>query len=76
MAKLAFTIIVESGPENYSAYAPDLPGCVATGDTVEETIEQMKEAIAYHLEGLAEDGLPIPQPSDTVRSIEVELPAA
>jgi predicted RNase H-like HicB family nuclease len=47
---------------NYSAYVPDLPGCVATGDTVEEAEHEIREAIEFHIEGLIEDGLPIPQP--------------
>ncbi|MEW5814028.1 MAG: type II toxin-antitoxin system HicB family antitoxin [Spirochaetota bacterium] len=56
-----FAIIVEEGEHNYSAYSPDLPGCVSTGKTVEETVENMKEAISLHLEGLKEDSRPIPE---------------
>jgi predicted RNase H-like HicB family nuclease len=59
-----YLILIEGGARsNYSAWSPDLPGCVATGDTVEETEREMREAIAFHLEGLAEDGVPIPEPS-------------
>jgi predicted RNase H-like HicB family nuclease len=59
-----YLILIEGGPpSNYSAWSPDLPGCAATGDTVEECVAQMKEAIALHLEGLAADGDPIPDPS-------------
>jgi predicted RNase H-like HicB family nuclease len=59
-----YLILVEGGPPtNYSAWSPDLPGCAATGDTIEECVAQMKEAIAFHLEGLAEDGDAIPEPS-------------
>jgi predicted RNase H-like HicB family nuclease len=59
-----YLILIEGGPpSNYSAWSPDLPGCVATGDTLEEVEREMREAIALHLEGLAEDGEPIPQPS-------------
>ena len=76
MAKSQYTIIVESGAGNFSAFAPDLPGCVVTGDTLDEAVEQMKQAIEFHLEGLAEEGLPIPSPTDSVRLVEVELPAA
>lgn len=50
-------------PSNYSAWSPDLPGCVATGATVEETEREMRAAIAFHVEGLAEDGAPVPEPS-------------
>jgi predicted RNase H-like HicB family nuclease len=59
-----YLILVEGGPpSNYSAWSPDLPGCVATGDTLEEVEREMRAAIALHLEGLAEDGEPIPKPS-------------
>lgn len=55
-----FLIVIEDAGENYSAYSPDLSGCVATGATVEETERNMYEAIQMHLDGLREDGLPIP----------------
>lgn len=58
-----FLIVIENAGENYSAYSPDLPGCVATGATHEETERNMYEAIQMHIEGLREDGLPIPQSS-------------
>ena len=66
-----FLIIIEEGEHNYSAYAPDLPGCVATGATVEETEEVLREAIEFHLAGLREDGTQPPQPSSSVDYIEV-----
>ena len=56
---------------NFSAYAPDLPGCVATGATVEETENAIREAIAFHLDGLRADKLPIPKPSSRVDYVEV-----
>lgn len=56
-----FLIIIEAAGENFSSYSPDLPGCVATGATRDETERNMYEAIQMHIEGLAEDGLPIPQ---------------
>jgi predicted RNase H-like HicB family nuclease len=59
MAK--YTIIIEKGGGNYSAYCPDLPGVVSAAETEEETAELMKEAIEFHLEGLKEDGVPIPK---------------
>ena len=60
----SYLILIEGGPPtNYSAWSPDLPGCAATGDTIDECVTQMKEAIAFHLEGLAEDDYPIPDPS-------------
>jgi predicted RNase H-like HicB family nuclease len=60
----SYLILVEGGPpSNYSAWSPDRPGCVATGDTIGEVERAMREAIAFHLEGLAEDGDPVPEPS-------------
>ncbi|WP_421908616.1 type II toxin-antitoxin system HicB family antitoxin [Methanolacinia petrolearia] len=56
-----FLIVIEKGDGNYSAYSPDLPGCVATGKTREEAEKNMHEAIAFHVDGLKEDGLPIPE---------------
>jgi predicted RNase H-like HicB family nuclease len=56
-----FLIIIEEAGENFSAYSPDLPGCIATGATREETERNMYDAIQMHLEGLQEDGLPIPE---------------
>ncbi|MCR3884268.1 MAG: type II toxin-antitoxin system HicB family antitoxin [Methanothrix sp.] len=66
-----YTVIIERGERNYSAYCPDLPGVVAAGETEEETVELMKEAIEFHLEGLREDDLPIPEPTTSARCIEV-----
>jgi predicted RNase H-like HicB family nuclease len=59
-----YLILVEGGPPStYSAWSPDLPGCAATGETIEQVEERMREAIAFHLEGLASDGDAIPEPS-------------
>jgi len=66
-----YTIIIEKAGNNYSAYCPDLPGCIATGSTAEETIERMKEAIKFHIEGLKKEGLKIPEPTTTAVSVEV-----
>jgi len=68
-----YTIIVEKTNSNYSAYCPDLPGCIATGLTVDETIERMKKAIEFHIEGLKKDGLEIPKPFTKATSIEVAV---
>jgi predicted RNase H-like HicB family nuclease len=76
MAKLSYAVIVESGDGNFSAYAPDLPGCIAVGDTVEETLQRMREALEFHLEGLREEGMPIPPPTSIGRQLELDLPAA
>lgn len=58
-----YLIVIENAENNYSAYSPDIPGCVATGDTKEEAESRMRDAIRMHLDGLKEDGLPIPAPS-------------
>ncbi len=56
-----YLIVIEKAESNFSAYSPDLDGCVATGDTREVTIQNMKEAIQFHIQGLREDGLPVPE---------------
>ncbi|HHK41425.1 MAG TPA: type II toxin-antitoxin system HicB family antitoxin [Planctomycetaceae bacterium] len=66
-----YAIVVEKAKSNYAAYVPDLPGCVATGATVEEAERRLREAIEVHLEGLREDGLPVPEPSSVVDYVEV-----
>ncbi|MQL51089.1 type II toxin-antitoxin system HicB family antitoxin [Desulfofundulus thermobenzoicus] len=68
---MKYLAVVEQGPENYSAYLPDVPGCVATGKTVEETLRLLTEALELHLKGLKEDGLPLPLPSSVAEYIEL-----
>ncbi len=68
-----YVIIVEKAGKNYSAHAPDLPGCIATGKTVEETVDRMKEAIEFHLEGMKEEGLTIPKPVAFAKSVEIAV---
>ena len=60
---MQYAMIVEKGEGNYSAYFPDLPGCVATGKTLDKLKQAMREALELHLRGMREDGLPIPEPS-------------
>ncbi|MGH9874841.1 MAG: type II toxin-antitoxin system HicB family antitoxin [Pyrinomonadaceae bacterium] len=60
---MRYAMIIEKGERNYSAYFPDLPGCIATGKTLEELKQAMREALELHLRGMREDGLPIPEPS-------------
>jgi predicted RNase H-like HicB family nuclease len=67
---MRYAIVIEKAENNYAAYVPDLPGCVATGKTIEETEEQIREAIDLHLRGMREDGLPIPEPTSRVDYIE------
>ena len=66
-----FLIVVERAEGNYSAYSPDLPGCIATGQTPQEAIANMREAVQLHIEGLLEDNLPIPEPQATAEYISV-----
>jgi len=68
---MRYAIVIENAGPNYSAYVPDLPGCVATGASVEEVEREIREAIEFHLEGLREDGLPIPPPSSAVRYVDI-----
>ena len=68
---MKYAVIIEKAENNYSAYVPDLPGCVATGKTREETARSIREAIAFHLEGLREDGIPIPEPQTSAEFVEV-----
>lgn len=68
---MRYAIVIENAGGNYSAYVPDLPGCVATGATVEEAERAIRKSIELHLAGLREDGTPIPSPSSRVEYVEV-----
>jgi predicted RNase H-like HicB family nuclease len=68
---MRYAIVIEKAEGNYSAYVPDLPGCVATGASPEEAEKDIREAIEFHLSGLREDGLPILQPSSRVEYVDV-----
>lgn len=68
---MRYAIVIENAGSNYSAYVPDLPGCIATSETVAETEKLIREAIEFHLEGLRADGAPIPPPSSRVDYVEV-----
>lgn len=64
---MRYAIVVEKAGDNYSAYVPDLPGCIATGSSIEEAEQEISEAIKFHIDGLREDGLPVPPvPSSVV----------
>jgi predicted RNase H-like HicB family nuclease len=67
---MRYAIIIEKANGNYSAYVPDLPGCVATGATREETQQQIREAIRFHIDGLREDGQPIPEATSIAEYVE------
>jgi predicted RNase H-like HicB family nuclease len=66
-----YAVVIEKALSNFAGYVPDLPGCIATGATVEETESRLREAIELHLEGMGEDGLPIPEPASVVEYLEV-----
>lgn len=68
---MKYAVVIEKAEQNYSAYVPDLPGCIATGSSIEEVEKEIREAISFHLEGMREDGESIPTPSSTVEYIEV-----
>lgn len=68
---MRYAIVIERASENFSAYVPDLPGCVATGATVEQAESEIRSAIVLHLDGLREDGLPVPPAVSTVDYVEV-----
>jgi predicted RNase H-like HicB family nuclease len=68
---MRYAVVIEKGEGNYGAYVPDLPGCVAVGDSVEETKREIREAIEFHIEGLRADGLTIPEPSSQIAYVEV-----
>ena len=69
---MQYLVVIEEGPSSFGAYVPDLPGCVAVGKTRAEVAALIHEAIEFHLEGLKEDGEPIPSPASTSEVIEVE----
>ena len=67
---MRYAVVIEKTEKNYSAYVPDLPGCVATGATLEEVECEIKEAIRFHLDGMRQDGAPIPKPSAVCEYVE------
>jgi predicted RNase H-like HicB family nuclease len=68
---MRYAVVIEAAGDNYSAYVPDLPGCVATGGSPAETGAAIRTAIEMHLEGMREDGTPVPAPSSRVEYVEV-----
>ena len=69
---MRYLVIVEKGPSSYGAHVPDLPGCIAAGETKEEVLALIREAIEFHLEDLKQEGRPIPAPASTSELVEVE----
>lgn len=87
--KTKYLVVMEKGLNNYSAYSPDLPGCIATGKTVEKTLTEMRDAMSFHIEGMIEKGSEIPVAQtlysyigeteeisidDILTSVEIDLP--
>lgn len=72
---MKYAIIIEKAEGNYGAYVPDLPGCVATGQIVEETLQQIQEAIEFHLEGMLLRGEAVPEPTSLCQYIDVQVPS-
>ena len=68
-----YPVIIERARKNYSAYSPDLPGCVATGTTIKETLSRMRAAIKFHLEGLKKEGSAIQEPSTKVKYLQISV---
>ena len=71
MVPTRYMVVVERGETSWGAHVPDLPGCVAVGETREEVIRMIREAIEFHIDGLRQDGLPIPAPSSEGEFVEV-----
>jgi predicted RNase H-like HicB family nuclease len=67
---MRYAVIIERAPGNYSAYVPDLPGCVATGQTLAEVEVEIRDAIRFHIDGLREDGLPVPEATTVAAEVE------
>lgn len=70
---MKYAVVIEKAQGNFSAYVPDLPGCVATGASAAEVEQEIREAIAFHIEGLREDGLPVPAATSQVEYIELAV---
>ena len=68
---MKYAIVIEEGPKSFGAYVPDLPGCIAVGESRTEAVRLIQEAIEFHLEGMKQDGEPIPSPSSAVEYVEV-----
>lgn len=68
---MRYAIVIEKAESNYSAYVPDLPGCIATGTNIQQVEAEIREAIEFHIDGLREDGGLIPLPSSQVEYIEI-----
>ena len=73
---MKYTVIVEKSESGYGAFVPDLPGCIAVGEDREQTLRLLDEAVAFHIEGLRAQGLPVPRPQCDITQVEVDVDAA
>jgi len=69
---MRYLVVVEKGPSSYGAHVPDLPGCIAAGETREEVLSLIREAIEFHLEDLKQEGKPVPTPASTSELVEIQ----
>ena len=69
---MEYLVVIERGPSSFGAYVPDLPACVAVGETREDVETLIREAIEFHIEGLREEGQPLPEPSSTSRLVSID----
>ena len=72
---MKYTVVIEKTPNNYAAFVPDLPGCVATAISREELLEEIREAIEFHIDGMREDGDPVPEPQATAAVVDAKAKA-
>lgn len=68
---MTYMVVIEQAPQNYAAYVPDLPGCIATGETVDEVTANIRQAISWHLDALREDGIEAPEPRACAAHVDV-----
>ena len=68
---MRYAVVIEKAPSNYSAYVPDLPGCITTGQSIAEVEREIREAIQFHIDGMIKDGEPVPTPSSHVEYVEI-----
>ena len=73
---MKYTVVIERTPNNYAVYVPDLPGCVASAGTRKEVLKEIREAIAFHIDGMREDGEPVPEPQTTAAVVDAVVTAA
>ena len=76
MGRTRYMVVVEHGAKSWGAHVPDLPGCIAVGESREEVLRLIREAIEFHIDSLKQDGLPVPDPSSEGEFVDVERPHA